>query len=94
MQCVQNEKLSEYGNLATCNVRGLTGEKIPHFKDAFSENSILLLQETHGTIGQLKGKVERLGFQKGFFSLLDRQARGVGILVRNGIEVSHQVIRQ
>ena len=77
--------------MATCNVRGLTNEKISHFKDAFKENSILLLQETHGTPGQLKGKVERLGFKEGIFSLLERQARGVGILVRNGIEISHQV---
>ena len=39
----------------------------------------------------MKKKVERLGFAKGAFSLLERQARGVGILVRNGIEINNVV---
>ena len=91
MQNVVTENISDYGNLATCNVRGLTGEKIPHFRDAFKESSILLLQETHGTGYQMKSKVEKLGFKKGIFSLLDRQARGVGICVKEGVDIAHKV---
>ena len=81
--------LASLGNVVSCNVRGLTNEKIPHLREKFSSANILLLQETHGHEATLRSKVERLGFQQGHFALLKRQARGSGVLVRKGTEIVH-----
>ena len=34
--------------IVTCNVAGLTREKIPHYRQLFEDVDVLCLQETHG----------------------------------------------
>ena len=72
--------------IVTCNVAGLTKEKIPHYRQLFEDVDVLCLQETHGKRKEITKTVQSLGFKKGVFSLASTQAKGVAILWRDPIE--------
>ena len=70
-------------NWSSCNVKGLSQIKQPHFKSQFSQSEVLALQEVHAEYKQARSITLRLGFDDGFYSLAGKSSRGAAILWKN-----------
>ena len=75
-----------WGMIGSCNVAGLTNEKMKLFKTNFENFEVMCLQETHGTEKNCKSRIAKLGFQKGIFSLHQKAIRGSAILWRESVK--------
>ena len=79
-----------WGKIASCNVHALKNTQLNHFKEVFKGHNIVCLQETHGKVSSVKMMIKRLGFKKGLFSLIQKQARGAAVLWRDGNKIAEE----
>ena len=75
-----------WGKIGSCNVAGLTNEKMKLFKTSFESFEIMCLQETHGAEKNCKSRIAKLGFKEGSFSLHSKAIRGSAILWRDSVK--------
>ena len=74
-----------WGKIGSCNVAGLTNEKMKFYRTNFEKFEIMCLQETHGAENNCKSRIAKLGFHKGSFSLHSKAIRGSAILWRDSV---------
>ena len=74
-----------WGMIGSCNVNGLTNEKMKLYRTNFEPFEIMCLQETHGAERNCKSRIAKLGFHKGTFSLHSKAIRGSAILWRESV---------
>ena len=74
-----------WGKIGSCNVAGLTKEKLKLYKTNFENFEVMCLQETHGVEKNCKSRVAKLGFHKGSFSLHSKAIRGSAVLWKESL---------
>ena len=72
--------------VGSCNVAGLTKEKVNFYRRIFETLDIVCLQETHGAEKDIRSRIAKLGFDKGVFSLHTKATRGSAILWRDSVK--------
>ena len=82
-----------WGFIGSCNVAGLTNDKMTLYRTNFESYEIMCLQETHGAEKNCKTRIAKLGFSKGTFSLHNKAIRGSATLWRDSVKQSGQAWR-
>ena len=82
-----------WGKVGSCNVAGLTNEKMKLFRTTFESFEVMCLQETHGAEKNCKSRIAKLGFHEGSFSLHSKAIRGSAVLWRDSVKQIGQAWR-